>query len=325
MSRVFVARDEALDRDVVVKVLPQDLAQGLSVERLTREIRLAAALQEPHIVAVLSAGQTAARADWRRDNTNRFVERLYTTVHTAAPSVRVGISPFGIWRPGSPAGITGLDAYGSIYADSRNWLQRGWVDYFAPQLYWSTSSTGQNFSALLGWWAQQNSLKRHLWPGLASYRVNDGSSSPYAASEIPAQITLTRQQAAASGYFAGTLLYNTTSIKNDAGGVRSLLTSGVYLAPALPPPSTWLDNTPPAAPSVAVTTVGGNLRVSISPTGSDALAWFLVRWRTNGAWSQKTLPSVSRAIDFVAAGVDGVVVNAIDRVGNASADAVWRP
>ena len=64
MSRVFVAHDEALGRDVVVKVLPQELAQSLSVERFTREIKLAAALQEPHIVPVLSAGQTAEGLPW---------------------------------------------------------------------------------------------------------------------------------------------------------------------------------------------------------------------------------------------------------------------
>ena len=58
MSRVFVARDEALGRDVVVKVLAPNLAEGLSVERFAREIRLAAALQEPHIVPVHAAGTT---------------------------------------------------------------------------------------------------------------------------------------------------------------------------------------------------------------------------------------------------------------------------
>ncbi|HXL85693.1 MAG TPA: serine/threonine-protein kinase, partial [Gemmatimonadaceae bacterium] len=58
MSRVFVARDAALGRDVVVKVLSPELAYALSAERFTREIKLAAALQEPHIVPVLSAGQT---------------------------------------------------------------------------------------------------------------------------------------------------------------------------------------------------------------------------------------------------------------------------
>ena len=59
MSRVFLVRQESLGRDVVLKVLSPELAQGLSAERFTREIKLAAALQEPHIVPVLSAGQTA--------------------------------------------------------------------------------------------------------------------------------------------------------------------------------------------------------------------------------------------------------------------------
>src|SRR2546423_867108 len=58
MSRVFVAPDDSLGRDVVVKVLSPELAYALSAERFTREIKLAAALQEPHIVPVLSAGQT---------------------------------------------------------------------------------------------------------------------------------------------------------------------------------------------------------------------------------------------------------------------------
>ena len=59
MSRVFVARDESLGRDVVVKVLSPELSATLSAERFTREIKLAAALQEPHIVPVLAAGMTS--------------------------------------------------------------------------------------------------------------------------------------------------------------------------------------------------------------------------------------------------------------------------
>jgi len=58
MARVFVARDETLGRDVVVKVLPPELTYNFSAARFAREIKLAAALQEPHIVPVLTAGQT---------------------------------------------------------------------------------------------------------------------------------------------------------------------------------------------------------------------------------------------------------------------------
>lgn len=57
MSRVFVAREEALQRNVVVKVLPPELLAGVSAERFNREITLAAGLQHPHIVPLLTAGQ----------------------------------------------------------------------------------------------------------------------------------------------------------------------------------------------------------------------------------------------------------------------------
>ena len=56
MSRVFVAREESLRRNVVVKVLPPDLLAGVNAERFDREIELAAGLQHPHIVPVLTAG-----------------------------------------------------------------------------------------------------------------------------------------------------------------------------------------------------------------------------------------------------------------------------
>jgi eukaryotic-like serine/threonine-protein kinase len=58
MSRVFIAHEAALGRDVVVKLLSPELAHGISAERFTREIHVAAALQEPHIVPVLTAGIT---------------------------------------------------------------------------------------------------------------------------------------------------------------------------------------------------------------------------------------------------------------------------
>jgi eukaryotic-like serine/threonine-protein kinase len=58
MSRVFVAHDDSLDRRIVVKVLPPDLAAGVNDERFRREIQLAASLLHPHIIPLLSAGET---------------------------------------------------------------------------------------------------------------------------------------------------------------------------------------------------------------------------------------------------------------------------
>src|SRR5689334_21374839 len=58
MSRVYVASDRALGRHVVIKLLPPDLAAGVSTERFKREIQLAARLQHPHIVPLLTAGES---------------------------------------------------------------------------------------------------------------------------------------------------------------------------------------------------------------------------------------------------------------------------
>lgn len=271
-----------------------------------------------------SGGGTLARGDWRRDNVNRFVERLYTTVRERSRTARVGISPFGIWRPGNPAGITGLDAYASIYADSRLWMQRGWADYFAPQLYWSSTSVGQNYGALLGWWTQQNTMRRHLWPGLASYRIADGSTAPYAASEIPTQIGITRQQASASGGPTGTIFYNASSVKNDRGGFVTTLKGGLYANGAIPPATTWLDAAAPLVPAIAATRGTSAVAVSITPNGTDAY-WWLIRWRASGTWRQRLVPASTRSLDVPAAGIEGIVVTAINRIGVASSDTTWRP
>src|SRR6185295_13946412 len=70
----------------------------------------------PDAATYSRSGSTLTLGDWRRANVDRFVERLYREVHALKPTMVVGISPFGIWRPGSPNGVVGLDAYATIYA-----------------------------------------------------------------------------------------------------------------------------------------------------------------------------------------------------------------
>ena len=111
-------------------------------------------------------GGKLKRDDWRRDAVNKFVERMYRDVKAVKPWVKVGISPFGIWRPGTPPGIAGFDQYAELYADARLWFNQGWVDYYTPQLYWAIAQEKQSFPKLLGWWVGENSKNRHLWPGL---------------------------------------------------------------------------------------------------------------------------------------------------------------
>jgi len=160
-----------------------------------------------------------SRADWRRENINDFVRSMYRTVKSTKPAVRVGISPFGIWRPGIPAGTEAqLDAYAHLFADSRKWLAEGWCDYMAPQLYWSIEGK-QSFPLLLDWWRAQ-SRGKPIWPGLAVDRI--GSARP--AREIINQIDLTRRGTNSPGH----IHWSMKSLMQNRGGVADLLRAGPY-------------------------------------------------------------------------------------------------
>jgi len=127
------------------------------------------------------------------------------------------------------------------------------------------------------------------------------------------------------------MLYNTTSLRLNRDGLASLLGGGVFATPALVPATTWLDGTLPSAPTVVATATASStptLRVTVSGDGGKALAWWAVRWRNGTLWSMRLLPSTVRTTDIPggagASSTDAVVVHAIDKVGNASAPAVWR-
>ena len=261
-------------------------------------------------------GAGVTLADWRRANIDRFVQRLYSEVHAIKPTLKVGISPFGIWRPNNPAGVQGLDAYASIYADSRKWLQQGWVDYLAPQLYWAISAPQQSYPALLDWWIAQSTMGRHVWPGLAAYRVNNGTATAYSLSEIPDQIRLTRTRSAGTGH----LLYNTSwTLKQNSGAVASALSADLYKERAVVPAVPWLDPTPPGVPTV---TASANA-LQLTPAAGEPPRWWAVRMRANNAWTTRVLFGSERSI-AIDASVQRAVIQALDQAGNASAPVDWR-
>ena len=169
------------------------------------------------------SGGKMSRNDWRRDNINQFVEGLYKTVKATDPQVMVGISPFGIWRPGHPQGIeASLDAYEHLCADSRYWLQQGWCDYFSPQLYWEIDKPAQSFPVLLKWWNEQNVKGVHLWPGIASDRIGAKYKRP--ASEITRQIEITRNILEKPGH----IHWSFSALGENRQGIADLLKRDVY-------------------------------------------------------------------------------------------------
>jgi tetratricopeptide (TPR) repeat protein len=94
MSRVFVATETSLGRKVVIKVLSPELMEGVSVERFKREIQMAAQLQHPHVVGVLSAGETGGIPYY----TMPFVEGQSLRTHVARTGALPITETIGILR-----------------------------------------------------------------------------------------------------------------------------------------------------------------------------------------------------------------------------------
>jgi serine/threonine-protein kinase len=99
MSRVFVADETRFHRRVVIKVLAPELAAGLLLDRFEREVRLAAGLQDPHIVPVLSAGEVDGLP-------------YYTMPYVAGPSLRERLK-----EPAATGGPLGLSEAVAILRD----------------------------------------------------------------------------------------------------------------------------------------------------------------------------------------------------------------
>jgi uncharacterized lipoprotein YddW (UPF0748 family) len=266
--------------------------------------------------AYRQGGGKLRRDDWRRRNVDLLVEQLHKTIKDEKPWVKFGISPFGIWRPGYPASVRGLDAYTEIYADSRKWLQKGWLDYFTPQLYWKSSSPRQRYDELLRWWGEQNPFNRHIWVGNYTSRVM-GEGANWPASELLEQVRLTRADSGATGnvhFSMNVLLQN-----RDSLGDR--LVAGPYAVPALVPATPWLEESAPAAPkaSVEVDTLSGRTTVSIEPVGKTPARLWVVRARFGSEWTTSVVPANVREHSFSVADAsarpDLVVVTAIGRTG----------
>ena len=251
----------------------------------------------------------------RRGYVDNFVRDMYRTVKKEKPWVRVGISPFGIWRPGVPAGTTArIDAYHHLSADSRKWLSSGWCDYLSPQLYWRINSE-QSFTRLLTWWRQQGS--RPVWPGVATSRIGSSEDPGRPASEIVNQV---KQSRTIGRNWVGHVHWSMKSLLQNRGGVGGLLKSNVYSEPALVPPMPWLSTKKPTAPRARAQGNGGAISVSWGTT--NGASKYAVQARYGKTWRCTHVVSGGATRVSVPAGAEAIAVTAVDRFGTASAPSV---
>ncbi len=181
---------------------------------------------------------------------NLLIQRVYDSVKTLKPWVKFGVSPSGIYRNstnpdiGSPT--AGLEHYTTLYADTKRWLQEGWVDYIMPQVYWWIGQPGANYGVIVPWWNNQ-AAGRHIYIGIAGYKMGDAAAGAgwTDSTQIPRQIRMNRSHANVYGQS----VYNTTSMRvNTRKGFRDSLRLFMYAKPALLPAMKWRDSIAPAAP-----------------------------------------------------------------------------
>ena len=190
--------------------------------------------------------------DWRRQNVNILIRDLHDSIHVAKRWVKFGISPFGVWmnKSADPDGSdtrAGQPSYSNLYADSKLWLERGWVDYILPQLYWSTKFRLVPYATLLEWWTRHH-YGRHLYVGHGTYRMLESTRSDTAwhnPAELPRQIRLNRkfgEESSGSVFFSAKSLYVNPLHTTDS------LRLSLFRYPALVPTMPWLDAMPPRPP-----------------------------------------------------------------------------
>ncbi len=202
------------------------------------------------------------RNNWRRDNVDILIKMVADSVKAAKPWVKFGISPFGIWQNKSstqPLGsdTRGLESFSAIYCDSRKWVQEGWIDYIAPQLYWYIGFGVADYAILQTWWSQ-NASNRHIYIGQGAYRV--GADANWNAAELPRQLRSNRL----APNIQGSIFFRTGNLNQNTLGFRDSLIQNFYQKPALLPNMTWK----PSANLSAPTNVN-----AISNTDGVRLTW----------------------------------------------------
>ena len=185
------------------------------------------------------------RGDWRRYNVDLFIEQFYKTVHETKPWVKVGISPFGIYRNKKNSAIgsntNGLQNYDDLYADILLWVNNGWLDYCVPQVYWEIGNKAADYDTLIRWWNQYAS-KRPLIIGEDVERTVKFADPKNPASHQQAAKMQLHQQLPG---VKGSVLWYAKAAVDNVGNYGTMLRDYYWRYPALQPAMPFIDGKAP--------------------------------------------------------------------------------
>ncbi len=196
-----------------------------------------AGLPIPDDASYAAYGQGLDRGDWRRDNVNKFIHELHDVIRATKPWVKFGVSPFGIYRNQRswPEGsrTNGLQNYDDLYADVLLWVDKGWVDYNIPQIYWEIGHAAADYDELIRWW----SAHAHARPLYIGQDVD----------RIAQKGDMARKMLLQQGLpgINGSCQWYARAVADDRGGYATALRTNYHTKPALQPSMPWIDKKAP--------------------------------------------------------------------------------
>lgn len=210
-------------------------------------------------------GNGINKGDWRRANVNTFIWQLSSNIKKEKPWVKFGVSPFGVWRniDKDPKGSNTRGAtacYDDLYSDVLQWMDKKWVDYVTPQLYWEHGHRVAPYEVLLPWW-KENTKYPQLFIGLGVYRMTNAApgSKYFGPYEIIKQIEEGRKQ-----NVEGFVMYSMKSFSKISNALGDSLKYNYFGNIAIPP-AFKVGNTPnPSAPLI---------------TGQKTTNGMLIKWQ----------------------------------------------
>ena len=253
-------------------------------------------VQNNWISAMAFPDTALGRNQWRRENTEILIREVNAAIKEAAPWVKFGVSPGGVWISGD--GTTGLDGggvtattgsasttswsnYHTSFADTRRWVIENFIDYLTPQIYWDWTLPAAPYGPIADWWARlvhdygpdgnmRNSqggyATTHLYIGLGLYRMASNPPVKWrdgAEYENEGARTFLRQEHFNLGNanISGSMIFAQNHTRPGRGGMSyamAHLRAGAWRYPALIPAMPHLGGTAPAAP-VNVTVSNGTI------------------------------------------------------------------
>ena len=168
-------------------------------------------------------GKDGAVANARREAINDMVSRVSFTIQSVNSaynkSVKFGISPPGIWKNSSSdstgSNTAGREAYYAVFADTRTWIQNGWIDYIVPQIYWKIGHSKADYETLVKWWSNEVSgtnVKLYIGQGIYTDDV---------ASEIDKQLQVNQKYSQVKG----SIYFSLRDLLNSRQGCKTKIAS----------------------------------------------------------------------------------------------------